>query len=185
MSTAALVLAAGLGRRFAGPLPKLRTLVRGRPLGAWALGAASAAGLDDVIVVVGDDDLADLVPAGARVVTNPDAATGQATSLACGLRAADAAGHEAVVVGLADQPGVPVDAWRAVAASEADVATAIFGGERRPPVRLARAVWDLLPTEGDEGARGLFRQRPDLVVEVPCPGDPGDIDTLEDLERWT
>ncbi len=107
--------------------------------------------------------------------------------MAAGIAAADAAGHDAVVVGLADQPLVPPEAWRLVAGAPAEglVVTAAFAGERRPPVRLHRSVWPLLPTSGDEGARALFRDRPDLVVEVPCPGDPGDIDTLEDLERWS
>jgi CTP:molybdopterin cytidylyltransferase MocA len=183
LTTAAVVLAAGLGRRLPG---KLRAPFRGRPLAQWAFGAAADAGLDELLVVVGQDGLADLLPPGASAVANPRAAEGQATSLAAGIAAADAAGHDAVVVGLADQPLVPPEAWRLVAGAPAEglVVTAAFAGERRPPVRLHRSVWPLLPTSGDEGARALFRDRPDLVVEVPCPGDPGDIDTLEDLERW-
>ena len=183
MTTAAVVLAAGLGRRFPG---KLRASFRGRPLAQWALESAAGAGLDEVLVVVGADDLADLLPDGARVLHNPDPSAGQATSLAVAIAAAEAAGHDAVVVGLADQPLVPAEAWRLVAAAPPDppIATATFAGARRPPVRLHRSVWPLLPETGDEGARVLLRSRPELVAEVPCPGDPVDIDTPEDLERW-
>ena len=190
MTTAAVVLAAGLGRRYTGPGPKLRAPFRGRPLAAWALDAATTAlgpGLDELVVVVGDVDLSDLVPTSARTVANPRAAEGQATSLATAIEAAEAADHEAVVVGLADQPLVPAEAWRlvATAAPGSAIVTATFAGARRPPVRLERSVWPLLPTVGDEGARALLRSRPELVTEVPCPGDPADIDTPEDLERWS
>ena len=184
-TTAAVVLAAGLGARFAGVAPKLLAPVRGRPLAAWSLDAAAAAGLDELIVVVGQTDLRSVMPPEARVVVNPDAPSGQATSLAVALAAAASSGHDAVVVGLADQPGVPAEAWRRVAAADSPVATATFAGRRRPPVRLHTSIWPLLARTGDEGARRLMRERPDLVAEIPCDGRPGDVDTVEDLEAWT
>ena len=183
MTTLAVVLAAGDGSRFGGP--KLRVEVRGRPLVSWALEAALGAGLDETAVVVGGEDLSEVVPPGITVLTNPDWAAGQAGSLITAVAHATANGHEAVVVGLGDTPMVPSSAWRAVAAADAPVAVADFGGARRPPVRLGREVWPLLATTGDDGARVLMRERPDLVTAVPCDGDPRDVDTEGDREQWS
>ena len=183
-TTAAVVLAAGGGSRFRGSGHKLLAELDGRPVVVHALDGVLDAGFDEVIVVTGAVDLADLVPPGVTVVHNPQWADGLATSLQAGIDAARRAGHEAVVVGLGDQPGVGARAWRAVAASDASIAVATYDGRRRNPVRLHRTVWPLLPATGDEGARTLMQVRGDLVGEVPCEGEPADIDTLEDLDRW-
>jgi CTP:molybdopterin cytidylyltransferase MocA len=184
MNLAAVVLAAGGGARFAGGHHKLLAPWRGRPLAAWAVEAALGAGLDHTWVVTGAVDLSGVVPAGARLLPNPAWAEGQATSLQVAVIAATDAGLDAVVVGLADQPMIPTSAWRAVAAADAPLAVATYAGRRRNPVRLGRALWPLLPATGDEGARGLISGRPELLVEVACDGEPADIDTLEDLDRW-
>lgn len=152
---------------------------------SWALEAAVAAGLARTWVVTGAVDLSALVPDGVEILSNPNWAEGQATSLAVAITAARAARLDAIVVGLGDQPLVTAGAWRAVAASCAPLAVATYGGRRRNPVRLGREVWDLLPDSGDEGARVLMRQRPEAIEEVPCEGDPVDIDTREDLTRWS
>lgn len=183
-TTAAVVLAAGAGSRFDGQGHKLLAPFRGRTVVAHAVAAAHEAGLAEVIVVVGSVDVGDELPDGVTVVENPAWADGQAGSLQVGIRTAAAHGHGAVVVGLGDQPLVPADAWRAVGASSSPIAVATYDGQRRNPVRLAREVWPLLPTEGDEGARTVMRVRPDLVEAVPCVGSPVDIDTVEDLDRW-
>jgi CTP:molybdopterin cytidylyltransferase MocA len=183
-----VILAAGAGSRFAGEQHKLLAPWRGRPLAAWAIDHAVGAGIGPTWLVTGAVDLvaAGVVPWGVEVLANDHWSSGQATSLARAVSAARSARLDAIVVGLADQPLTPPDAWRAVAAATAaPIAVATYGGRRRNPVRLAREVWDLLPVTGDEGARALMARRPDLVMAVACEGDPADIDTMEDLRQWS
>ncbi len=190
MTVLAVVLAAGGGRRFAasgGAGHKLLASVDGEALVVRAVRSALDAEVGPVLVVQGAVDLRGLLPAGVAVVDNPDWTDGIATSLRAAIDVARAADRDAIVVGLGDQPGVGPDAWRAVAAApdEPPIAVATYEGRRGNPVRLAASVCDLLPTAGDEGARALMRGRPDLVREVPCSGEPDDVDTVEDLERWS
>jgi molybdenum cofactor cytidylyltransferase len=181
----AVVLAAGTGSRFAAGGHKLTAVLLEKPLWQWAIEHALAAGLDEVAMVTGAVDLpADRLDPAPTMLTNPRFASGQASSIGVALDYATRAGHDAVVVGLADQPCVPPAAWRLVASATATpIAAATYGGRRANPVRLAADVWPLVPTSGDEGARSLLRARPELVTEVPCPGDPIDVDAIDDLTR--
>ncbi|HZT65377.1 MAG TPA: nucleotidyltransferase family protein [Acidimicrobiales bacterium] len=180
-----MVLAAGGGARFAGATHKLLASFRGRPLVLWSVDAARAAGLDETVVITGAVDLAGQLPDDVTVIENHAWAEGQATSLRAAVDWAEHRGHRAVIVGLGDQPLIPAAAWTAVAADPHPIAVASFEGRRRPPVKLDRQVWPLLPVGGDVGARELIASRPDLVGEVACPGTPADVDTVEDLVRWS
>lgn len=183
----AVLLAAGGGSRFRGDTHKLRAPLHGRPVLAHALDALVASELE-AVVVTGAVDVVDLVPDGIDVVPNPQWERGQAGSVQVGIDVARQRGHDAVVVGLGDQPFLTADAWRAVAGADAAIAVATYHGRRGHPVRLGAAVWDLLPAAGDEVGRAVMRSRPELVREIPCQGGDApvaDIDTLEDLRRWS
>lgn len=186
----AVLLAAGAGSRFGGETHKLRAPLDGRPVLSHAVDALVASGLE-AVVVTGAADVDDLVPAGIDVLANPAWGSGQASSVHVGIVEARRRGHDAVVVGLGDQPFVTAAAWRAVAGAGAVLAIATYDGRRGHPVRLGEEVWDLLPAVGDEVGRAVMRSRPELVVPIPCDAGhthadrTADIDTLEDLRRWS
>jgi len=184
----AIVLAAGGGSRFGGG--KLLARLGGQPIIEAVLDNLLDAPVDEVIVVVGADakGLREVCERyGVRTVDNEEWELGQSTSVLAGLRAC---GGEAAVVLLGDQPFVGAEAVERLVATfteGAKVAVATYGGKRRNPVLFSREVWPLLEAElaGDEGARSVLKQHPELVVEVPCGGvgDPTDVDTREDLRR--
>lgn len=178
-----VLLAGGAGKRFAGPNHKLLVPFRGRPIYQWALDAILEAGLPAAIVWGAVDDEPP-VPAGVTVLHNPRWSAGMATTLQVGIQYAREFGATAVITGPADQPLIPASAWHRLAATDAAIAVATYDGRRANPVRLSAEVWPLLPETGDIGARDLIRLRPDLVTEVACSGNPADIDTREDYERW-
>jgi nicotine blue oxidoreductase len=186
MSAAAVLMAAGEGSRFAADRSKLLADLRGRPLVLWALEPVQAAELDEVVVVTGAYDLAEVLPEGLTVLRNEMWATGRASTLQTAADWCARQGHDAMVVGLADQPGLSETAWRALAEPfRTPVAVATYEGTRDHPVRLEASVWALLPVSGDQGAKALMRSRPELVTEVPCQGNPRDVDSMEDLRRWS
>jgi CTP:molybdopterin cytidylyltransferase MocA len=182
MTLAAIVLA---DQRVGDELGFLMSAFRGKPLVTWALGAARGAELDETIVVTGATDLSTVLPSGVTEVHNNRWPEGRATSLHAGLAAATWEGHEAVVIGWAHQPLIPASAWAAVSTISAPVAIATFDGRRSWPVLLAADVWPLLGHSGDDPLAVLAQERPDLVAEVACPGDPRAFATTDELASWS
>jgi molybdenum cofactor cytidylyltransferase len=179
-----VLLAGGAGTRFLGDGHKLLVDFRGRRLIDWSLDAIRGAGLEPWVVwgALGndppalDDDVVQLF--------NPNWRDGMSTTLATAIGEARRRRCPAIIVGPADQPLIPASAWQALAQCDSPIAVATYEGRRANPVRLEASVWDELPTLGDFGARHVIRMRPDLVAEVACAGNPADIDTREDLDRW-
>lgn len=191
--SAAVVLAAGAGTRYAGAGHKLAADAGGEPVVVRSVAAAVAAGFDDVVVVWGALPLEALLSAHdatrtALTVFNPRWREGMATSLALGIATAAARGHRSVVVGLGDMPAVTAADWQAVAGcDDSPIAVARWAdGHLSPPVRLRHDVWDRLPVAGDAGARVLWSTEGDVAVTaVDRPGAGLDVDTVADLTDGT
>jgi molybdenum cofactor cytidylyltransferase len=101
----AILMAAGAGSRL-GHRPKCLLQLEGVPLILRHISAMKAAGVDDLVVVLGfyADDIAPLLSGtGARIVQNPDPAHGQISSQRIGLQQLRGRSN-AVLMALADQP---------------------------------------------------------------------------------
>ena len=126
----------------------------------------------------------------ARVLVNPDHASGMASSLRAGLASLDA-GVDRVVVILGDQPQIGdglIDRLLDLQERSGLLAAALsFNGLLHPPVVLERELWgDLMSLEGDVGCRAVIRARPELVASLASGQDlkhPVDLDTPEDYRR--
>jgi molybdenum cofactor cytidylyltransferase len=190
-ASAGLILAAGGSSRMG--TPKQLLAVRGRPLLEQVVAQAGASRLDEVVVVLGGSAeriSAEVEMGRARVVVNPDHASGMASSLRVGLAALGPEIERAVVI-LGDQPDVSAAVLDELldlqTAEQLPAAALSFGGLLHPPVVLDRRLWpELSSLEGDVGCRALIRSRPELVAALPVSEDsrhPVDIDTPEDYQR--
>jgi molybdenum cofactor cytidylyltransferase len=184
-----VVLAAGSSRRMGSPKQLLR--IGGRPLLEVVVGHANASKLDEVVVVLGAaaDEIRGQVDFGrARILINPDHASGMASSLRAGLSALDGDVGMAMVI-LGDQPDVAgrIDRLLDLLDESGLPAAALsFGGLLHPPVVLRRELWgDLMALEGDVGCRAVIRARPELVARLPIEAlnHPVDVDTPDDYRR--
>lgn len=181
----AVLLAAGRGERMGGP-NKLLADFAGKPLVRHALDALAASRVRATVAVVGHERekmAAALHGSGARIVENPDYATGIASSLKAGVKALppDAAG---ALIALGDMPGLRardidrlVDAF--VSARGNAIVRAAHRGKRGNPVILPRALFGAVATlTGDVGARHLVETSELDVVDIEIgEGASLDIDT--------
>ena len=190
MRIAAVVLAAGRGRRAGGP--KALLAIEGETFAGRAARVLKRPAVERVIVVLGHDAervRAALAPEdAAAAIVNEAYDAGMLGSILAGLRAAEEAGADAILVHPVDHPLVAeatVD--RVVAALEAGARIAVpsHGGRRGHPGGFARASWPALRAASPAvGAREVLAAHPEWIVHVE--GDPGcvaGIDTPEDYRR--
>ncbi len=185
----AIILAAGAARRMG--QPKQLLPVAGQPMVRRVTEAVCAAGLQQVIVVLGARAQAVatvLQGLPVELVTNPTWQAGLSTSVRAGIGALHPDIDAALLV-LADQPDVRpgllrtlVDRYRE---TRAPIVAPFYQGQRGNPVLFDRALFaELEGVEGDRGGRVIVcRHEADLVqVEVDDPVVVSDIDTPEDYE---
>ena len=180
--TAAILLAAGLSRRF-GAEDKLLSDHHGRPLVDHA--AATLAGLPCArhiaVVRVGAPKLRALLEArGFAVVENDAPETGMARSLALGIMAAGDA--EAALIALGDMPAIPAAHLAALCARlSPDAPIAATAGPSRPmvPAAFVASVFARLQAlTGDRGAQDVLADVPTvaldpaLLFDIDCRAAP-------------
>jgi molybdenum cofactor cytidylyltransferase len=169
--------------------PKQLLTIAGQPMVRRVTETVCAAGLAQVVVVVGAqaervEEALEGLP--VRIVPNPRWAEGMSTSLATGLEALGLDVQGALVI-LADQPGLTVELLRSLTeryqTTRAPIVVPFHRGQRGNPVLFDRALFaELQAVEGDQGGRALLtRYRQSLErFEVDDGAILIDVDTRQD-----
>jgi bifunctional UDP-N-acetylglucosamine pyrophosphorylase / glucosamine-1-phosphate N-acetyltransferase len=169
---AAVVLAAGQGTRMRSAQAKVLHPVCGRPLGAWPVAAARAAGADPIVGVVGhqaeavETALRAAVPDANLVFALQKEQRGTGHAVICAREALAAAATERVLILCGDVPGLTARTLDALveASDDAEVALLTFAPE--DPAAYGRIVRDAegLPVAIVEAADATAEQR--AITEV-------------------
>jgi len=190
----AIVLAAGKSTRMGRPKATL-LLEGGDTFVTRIVRTFAAAGISDVIIVVGHDadaviDAFAKTDLSATFVENPDYEQGQLSSLLAGLRVVDRPGVVASLLTLVDVPLIGVSTVRAVVdrylATRAPIVRPVRGAEHGHPVLIDRSLFDALRhADPREGAKAVVRSHASASGDVPVEdaGAFADADTPIEYER--
>ncbi|HEY3269870.1 MAG TPA: nucleotidyltransferase family protein [Geothrix sp.] len=179
--TAAVILAAGEGRRMGGPKALLQ--LGAETLLHRAARTALAAGCGPVVAVIGDWN-PDLDELDVQTIFNSAAAEGMASSLRLGIAALPPEAEAALLLTV-DQPAVDVPLLRrllALAAIDPERPAACAYAETLgiPAVLPRRLFPELMALRGDRGAKTILLR--EEAAALPFPGGGADLDTPADLE---
>ena len=188
-----VILAAGQSRRM-GAQNKLLAEIDGVPIIRRTAQAMLDGGLNDLVIVTGHEHrlvAAALDDLPVTCIYNDEYQSGQASSVACGVRHHQNGSHAAVLIALGDMPLVRPELIAALLRDHSSLPDAtdritlpVFDGRRGNPVIWGRGFFDeLVALTGDAGGRIIFAENKNAVNSLGWPDDSIhlDIDTPEAL----
>ena len=184
MNLAILVMAAGLGRRFAaeGGGQKLLAELDGIPVITHSLINAASSGMDLYVVTRPEDvSLHGLIHPGQLIYC---LSNGLGESIAAGVQATS--GYDGWILALGDMPWIKSDIFHAVAGSlnqYKSVRPVIDGKPGHPVGFRHECLADLVALKGDNGAREVLKIHPPHKLLLKDSGCLRDIDKPEDLSQ--
>lgn len=189
LGLAAVIVAAGAGRRLGG-VAKALLPYRGQSYLAAIAATARAVGLVDAVVVVGEpfgqDVAAHARQLGLRVRVNPAPERGMASSVALGFAAIAQTACDAAWLWPVDHPDVTAATLRDLvgALGTHDAARPVVGARGGHPPLVARTLWARLAAcaDVDGGARAVLAAADVIDVDVGDAGCVRDVDTAADLK---
>lgn len=188
-----VLLAAGQSQRM-GAQNKLLAEIDGVPIIRRTAQALLDGGLNDLVIVTGHEHrlvAAALDDLPVTCIYNDEYQSGQASSVACGVRHHQNGSHAAVLIALGDMPLVRPELIAALLRDHSSLPDAtdritlpVFDGRRGNPVIWGRGFFDeLVALTGDAGGRIIFAENKNAVNSLGWPDDSIhlDIDTPEAL----
>lgn len=176
-----VILAAGQSQRM-GAQNKLLAEIDGVPIIRRTAQALLDGGLNDLVIVTGHEHrlvAAALDDLPVTCIYNDDYQSGQASSVACGVRHHQNGSHAAVLIALGDMPLVRPELIAALLRDHSSLPDAtdritlpVFDGRRGNPVIWGRGFFDeLVALTGDAGGRIIFAENKNAVNSLGWPDD--------------